>query len=172
MKPHLLLTPIALLVIATGSAHAAKGHVHGAGSLDVSIDKGRISLALSLPLDATTGFEHAPKTPQERAALENTGKILNDATTLFIPSPAAQCALKVATVTLPFAAEKKEAANIEHADIEASYTFECANAAELKAIDTTLFKHFKRLYRLETQRVGPSGQGAPRLTPKQPALRW
>lgn len=172
MKPHLLLALLALLVFATGSAHAAKGHVHGAGTLDVSIDKGQISLALALPLDATTGFERAPKTPQERAALENAGKILNDASSLFIPSPAAQCTPKAATVALPFAADKKTAADSGHADIEASYTFECANAAELKAIDTTLFKHFKRLYRLEAQRIGPSGQGASRLTPKQPALRW
>ena len=169
MKPHQLLL---LLVFATGSAHAAKGHVHGAGTLDVSIDKGRISLALALPLDATTGFEHAPKTPQERAALENAGKILNDASSLFIPSPAAQCTLKAATVALPFAADKKTAADSGHADIEASYTFECANAAELKTIDTTLFKHFKRLYRLEARRIGPSGQGAARLTPKQPILSW
>lgn len=172
MKPHLLLALLALLVFATGSAHAAKGHVHGEGTLDVSIDKGQISLALALPLDATTGFERAPKTPQERAALENAGKILNDASSLFIPSPAAQCTPKAATVALPFAADKKTAADSGHADIEASYTFECANAAELKAIDTTLFKHFKRLYRLEAQRIGPSGQGASRLTPKQPALRW
>ncbi|MFA7292788.1 MAG: DUF2796 domain-containing protein [Rhodocyclaceae bacterium] len=161
-----------LLVLVSACAHAAKGHVHGAGTLDISIDKGHISLALELPLDAATGFEHAPKTPKDRAALEHAGNVLKDGATLFIPSPAAQCMLKSATVTLPFSADKRGAAGDDHADIEAEYTFECANPAELKAIDTPLFKHFKRLYRLEAQRVGPSGQGASRLTPKQPTLRW
>ena len=59
-----------------------------------------------------------------------------------------------------------------HADIDARYVFHCANPAALKGIETTLFKHFKRLYRLEVQRVGPVGQGAARLTPKQPVLNW
>jgi len=44
------------------SAHAGKGHVHGAGSVDIGIDQGRVTVSLELPLDAATGFERAPKT--------------------------------------------------------------------------------------------------------------
>ena len=122
MKPRHLFPYLYLaLALATASAHAAKGHVHGAGTLDVSIDKGRISLMLELPLAAATGFEHAPKTPKERAALENAENLLKDAATLFVPSRAAECALKSAKVTLPFSADKNGAANSNHADIEAEY---------------------------------------------------
>jgi hypothetical protein len=39
-------------------------------------------------------------------------------------------------------------------------------------VETTLFKSFKRLYRVEARRVGPVGQGAARLTPKNPVLSW
>ena len=66
-----------------GNAYAAKGHVHGAGTLDVSIEGNKVSLALELPLDAAIGFERAPKTTQEKAALEAAGNGLNHAATLF-----------------------------------------------------------------------------------------
>ena len=39
-------------------------------------------LSLELPLDAATGFERPPKTPQEKAALEETARYLNDAARL------------------------------------------------------------------------------------------
>jgi hypothetical protein len=60
----------------------------------------------------------------------------------------------------------------DHGDIDASYVYRCAKPAALKSIETGLFKHFKRLYRLEARRVGPAGQGAARLTPKNPAITW
>ncbi|MCX8018207.1 MAG: DUF2796 domain-containing protein, partial [Rhodocyclaceae bacterium] len=59
-----------------------------------------------------------------------------------------------------------------HADLEASFVFRCAQPAALNSLTTSLFQAFKRLYRLEGRRVGPRGQGAFRLTPKQPTLSW
>lgn len=163
---------LALAALACGSnAFAAKGHVHGAGTLDVSIEGNKVSLALEVPLDAATGFERAPKTPQEKAALEEAGKVLNNAATLFMMSPTANCTVGSVNVTVPYSGTASPA-NAEHADLAGSYVFQCANPAALTRIETTLFKQFKRLYRLEARRVGPGGQGASRLTPKQPTLSW
>ncbi|MDO9600880.1 MAG: DUF2796 domain-containing protein [Rhodocyclaceae bacterium] len=162
MKPHSLLLTALLLFLP--AAHAQ--HKHGEGRLDVSIDKDLITLNLELPLDAAVGFERAPKNDREKAALAATGQTLNDAAALFVPSPAANCAAQSVKVEMP------QFSGNAHADIDASYVFRCANPAALKGIETTLFKHFKRLYRLEVQRVGPTGQGAARLTPKQPVLNW
>ncbi len=155
----------ASLILAT-PARAHKAHVHGEGKLDVAIDKDVITLNLELPLDAVTGFERAPKNDKEKAALTNAEKLFNDASALFVPTPAAQCAVHATEVGMP----KFDGG--EHADLSARYVFHCANPAALKGIEATLFKHLKRLYRLETQRIGPSGQGAQRLTPKQPVLTW
>jgi hypothetical protein len=163
---------LALAALACGgNAYAAKGHVHGAGTLDVSIEGNKVSLALELPLDAATDFERAPKTPQEKAALEEAGKVLHNAATLFMMSPAANCTLGSINVTVPYSGTANPA-NAEHADLEGNYVFQCANPAALTRIETTLFKQFKRLYRLEARRAGPGGQGASRLTPKQPTLSW
>jgi len=54
----------------------AKGHVHGAAALDASLEREQMVLSLELPLDAATGFERAPKTPQEKAMLDETAELV------------------------------------------------------------------------------------------------
>jgi hypothetical protein len=164
-------------LLAAPLAHAQHKHVHGEGRLDVAIDKDTISLALELPLDAAVGFERAPKSDKEKAALAATAKALNDAATLFVPTPAAGCTVQAVEVKVPFTggADRHDHAHegeTHHADIDAEYSFRCASPAGLKDIETSIFKQFKRLYRLEVQRSGPTGQGATRLTPKKPNLNW
>jgi len=157
---------IAAALLVSAPALAQHKHVHGEGTLDVAIDKDTITLDLKLPLDAVTGFERAPRNDKEKAALASAEKLFNDAAALWQPTPAAACDVQGAEVGMP------KFGNGKHADVEARYVFRCANPAALKGIETTLFKHFKRLYRLETQRIGPTGQGAQRLTPKKPVLNW
>lgn len=163
MYKFLLLTALLALV---SPANAQHRHVHGEGRLDAVIDKDTITLSLELPLDAATGFERAPKSDKEKAALAAAEKALNDATALWLPTPAANCTVQAVEVGMPtFAAG-------EHADVDARYVFRCAHPAALKGIEATIFKSFNRLYRLEVQRVGPAGQGAQRLTRKAPVLGW
>ena len=162
-KTHLL----ALLAALALPAHAQ--HAHGEGKLDVVIDKDSIAINLELPLDAAVGFERAPKNEREKAALAAAEKIFGDAA-LFVPTPAANCKPQAPKVVMP--AYGAKAGADDHGDIDASYTFRCANPAALKGIETGIFKQFKRLYRLEAQRVGPAGQGKQRLTPKRPSITW
>lgn len=149
-------------------ALAEKGHVHGEGSLEVVIDKGGLSLRLELPLDVAVGFERAPQNEKEKVALATAQQALADPA-LFAPTPAAGCKAEPARIEMPKFEGKKPA---DHADIDATYEFRCANPAALKSVETTIFKSFKRLYRIEARRAGPVGQGAGRLTPKNPVLTW
>ncbi|MDP1527598.1 MAG: DUF2796 domain-containing protein [Rhodocyclaceae bacterium] len=164
MNRHALLAITLLLFLPF--AHAQHKHVHGEGKLDIAIDKDTITLNLELPLDAAVGFERAPKNDKEKAALATAEKTLNDATALWLPTPAANCAVESIEVGMP------KFTGGEHADVDARYVFRCAAPNALKGVETTIFKQFKRLYRLEAQRVGPTGQGAQRLSPKQPILVW
>ena len=157
---------IAAALVLSAPAIAQHKHVHGEGKLDVAIDKDTITLNLELPLDVAVGFERAPKNDKEKAVLANAEKIINDAAALWLPTPAAQCAVQSVEVGMP------KFGSGEHADVDARYVFRCANPAVLQGIETTLFAQFKRLYRLEAQRVGPSGQGKQRLAPKTPVLTW
>lgn len=158
---------LALLAALALPAHAQ--HAHGEGKLDVVIDKDSIAINLELPLDAAVGFERAPKDEREKAALAAAEKVLGDPA-LFVPTPAANCKAQAPKVVMPAFGTK--AGTDDHGDIDASYSFRCANPAALKSIETGIFKNFKRLYRLEAQRAGPTGQGAARLTPKNPAITW
>ncbi len=141
-------------------------HVHGEGRLSVAIEKQVVTLNLELPLDVLVGFERAPKNESEKSALRAAETRLKNAEGLWLPTPAAKCTLQSVAVEMP------DFSGGEHADVDADYRFQCAEPAALKSIETTLFKEFKRLYRLETQRVGPQTQGAQRLSPKNPRLSW
>ena len=172
MKPLALIATLAL----SFTAYAAGGHHHGTGSVEATIDGGQIRIVLELPLESAVGFERAPKTDKEKAALADAAKLLNDANAIFVPTPAAQCTVESSQVSIPHTdGAPTDGAPTDkdgHADVDATYVFRCANPAALKGIETTLFKHFKRLYRLEARRVGPTGQGSMRLSAKQPTLSW
>jgi hypothetical protein len=167
---------LALLAAFALPAHAQ--HAHGEGRLDVVIDKDSLAINLELPLDAAVGFERAPRNEREKAALAAADKTLKDAAALFMPTSAANCMLLSMEIKVPFTggadnhAHHAHEGETHHADIDANYVFRCANPSALKGIETTIFKSFKRLYRLEAQRAGPSGQSKQRLTPKNPVLAW
>lgn len=175
MNRHTLLAAALLLMLPL--AHAQHKHVHGEGALDAVLDQETLTLDLALPLDAAVGFERAPKNDKEKAALAHAQKTLDDPN-LWIPAPAAQCRLQSAKVTVPFTGghdrhdQHAHEGENHHADIDAVYTFRCANPAAMQSVETNLFKAMKRLYRLEARRSGPGGQGAQRLTPKSPVLNW
>ncbi len=163
MRHAVLFASAALLAL---PLHAQ--HTHGEGKLDIAIDKDRLSINLELPLDVAVGFERAPKSDKEKAALTAAQKAVADPA-LFVPTPAAACKADTPKVML---SEFGKTGADQHADIDATHEFRCANPAALKSIETTIFKSFKRLYRLEARRAGPSGQGAARLTPKNPVFAW
>ncbi len=177
---------LAILLAASlaSSAAFAAPHVHGAGKLEVVIDGAHFAVTLDMPADAAVGFERMPRTAAEKLAVEAMLKALSDGPGLFKPTPAAECRLATVDLSTPFSpttdkpAGKEKAAGAEegeqgeHGDIEASYVFQCAKPEQLKSLETTIFTRFKRLYRLEVERAGPSGQGAGMLTPKQPKLNW
>jgi hypothetical protein len=170
MRTLLLFASLAALTAPTFPAHAGKAHVHGEGKLEVVIDKDAITINLELPMDVAVGFERAPKSDKEKAALSAAQQLLGDTAAMFVPTAAAGCTALPAKVTMPsFGATQGDDG---HADIDASYAFRCTTPAALKSIETGIFKNFKRIYRLEAQRVGPSGQGKQRLTPKSPAVNW
>ena len=150
--------------------HAAPAHVHGAAKMDLAVDGNMLSVSMEMPLDNTVGFEHLPKTEKQRAAFVESMKILRNAAKLFVPTVAAECTVETVEVSEPFPGDKTKADG--HADIDANYVFRCAKPAALKGLETTLFKHFSRLHRIDVQRATIDGQGASTMTPGQPHLGW
>lgn len=158
------LAAVPLLAALAASCPAAeRPHQHGVVRLDVAVDARRITLMLDSPLDSLVGFERAPRSDAERAQLDAALARLRAADTLFVIGGAAQCTL--AKVDISSAEPDADG----HADIEATITFDCADARRAAAVDMALFESFPRIQRIEVQAVTPKGQF--KATLKRPAAR-
>ncbi len=92
-----LLSWIAFPAFAEEHRHLG-AHVHGHGRLNIAIEDKTMSLELDVPAADIVGFEHEPKTPEEKSALEQAKATLANGLSLFTPSAEAQCTQKSAAV--------------------------------------------------------------------------
>lgn len=147
-------------------------HVHGVARLQVAIDGGTLTLNLESPLDNLLGFEHAPHTEQERMAVRAMRERLEQAESVFVPSPAARCQAISVKLESPVLQPRKQPANGEHADLDGEFVFHCQNPGELHALEVTMFRSFPNLRRLDVQIASAHGQSAARLSPQQRSVTW
>jgi hypothetical protein len=73
-------------------------HVHGQAVLEVAMDGSTVQLNLYSPLDNLLGFEHAPRTTEERRAVQAMAAKLHQADSLFVFTPSARCQLESANL--------------------------------------------------------------------------
>ena len=159
--------------LAAPLASLAQGHahVHGVATLDIAVEPRKIVVVFETPLDNLVGFERAPRTDVERQRVDEAMARLKAGDAMFRFDPAARC--KLAKVDLSSAALKLGApdaapAKGDHADIDASYEFACADAGKAGYVDVGLFG-FNQLKRVQVQLALPGGQFKREL--KRPAQR-
>lgn len=156
----LLLIPVlALAGLAPLQAQAAgQAHVHGLATLDIAVEAKAISVQLSSPLDNLLGTERAPRTEAERHQAHALVARLKSADSLLRIDPAAHC--RLAQVTLSSSAlqlGQPQPAEAGHADIDATFEFQCADAGKASYLDVGLFE-FPRLQHIAVQVAAPQGQ--------------
>jgi hypothetical protein len=155
------------LFVAHPTAQAAPhAHEHGVAKLSVAVDGNTLTIALDAPLDGFLGFERAPRTDAERKAAADLLVRLRDAGALFKPDAAAGCKAGEVKVEAPVL-EPGYKGKGEHADLEAQFSFQCAQPQALRTLDVALFDTFKRLQRIDVQVAGAKGQS--KATLKRPA---
>jgi Protein of unknown function (DUF2796) len=118
-------------------------HVHGNVTLNVAVDGTTLSIELAAPAINVVGFEHVPRTPDERAAVTRIATYLRGGRALIGVPPAADCRFVGTEYTEPQWEADSESedhsrdADIighgheHHADYEARFNFRCAHPAEL-----------------------------------------
>ena len=159
------------LLVHLPAAYAAKPHVHGIAKLDIAVEGTRLSLRLDSPLDNLLGFERAPRNDAERRQADAAVAKLKDAGTMFNIDPAAQCkpaSVELASAALKLGKPDPEEEKAGHADIDASFEFDCVDAGKAAYIDVGLFG-FSQLQRLEVQVATKAGQFRRDL--KRPTVR-
>ena len=157
------------------SPAANKAHEHGALRLDVAIEGNRLTIAMEAPLDNLLGFERAPRTDAERKAAADVLARLRSpdkGEPLFVMDGAAQCTLSKAEVQAPVLEPgAKSAAKDEHADLDASYEFACAQPAQLRSLEVGLFGAYKRIQRIDVQVAHGPVEGDPQAAGTQRQTR-
>lgn len=172
-----------------------KAHMHGVASLQVAVDAGRVTLLLDTPLENLLGFESAPRTEKQKAAVKLMSERLTRAESLLVLTPGARCMVESSSVEAPVlgmrsagAAPEKNRSNLPasgakghkeksgknegHAELSAQFVFRCADPAKLAGLEAHLFEAFRGMRRLDVQVVGPKGQKSARLTPSQRKVSW
>jgi hypothetical protein len=172
-----LLAPAAAIAVTVAAvsitALAGKTHEHGALQLSLAIDGERLAIEMEAPLDGLIGFERTPRNDAERRAAADLLARLRRGGDLFVPAAAAQCRFVSANVRAPVLEPGAAPARGEHAELEASFEYRCAQPAQLRTLDVALFDAFKRLRKVSVQWAGAPGPtgaaGQGRVELKRPA---
>ena len=89
------LPAIAIDAAATAHEHASHGaHSHGSGTLDVALNDHTLMVELRVPAAHVVGFEHAPRTPAQHAAIDAAIKAASKTADWLQPEQTAQCTVQ------------------------------------------------------------------------------
>jgi hypothetical protein len=175
-----LAAAAATFLPATAAAHG-KAHVHGQAELAIAAEGPQLEIVFEAPLDGLIGFEHAPRTDAQRAAVRDMAAKLRKSADLFRPTPDAGCSpasVRLASAVLApellgeAGGAKAGSSKDGHADLEAAYTFRCAAPGALKGLETTLRQVFPGLRKIDVRVATARGQRAFVLSGQRNAVAW
>jgi len=146
--------------------HAA--HSHGVGNLELVVQGGTVKASFEIPMESLLGFEHLPRTPEQKKAMADLQTAVGQASYFISLPAAADCQSKSLQVNADMFKGKKS----EHSDLDAELEFSCAQPNALKQLEIPLFKKHPRLSSLKVDMVSPKGQASVILKAKDPLLRW
>ncbi len=154
-------------------------HEHGTGRLDIAVDGAKIYVELNSPAANIVGFEHAPNSEKDHQTLDSALARLKDGSALFTLPRAARCSLASSDSGTPLAnhadehhGEESHGREEAHAEITATWIFDCARPEALDRVTVRLFEAFPLTERLQVQFITEQTQGSAVLSPSKPDLRF
>lgn len=163
-RPHDVRIPVLVALIATGSAAAAGADT---ATLNIRGDGPRVQVDLRAPAAGLVGFEHSPRTAEERKTLDLAAQNLKTGDGLVRFSIQAGCRLEEARIDADPAPKGKESG-----ELGARYLFHCDRPDALISAALGLFMGFPALARAHVryEMAGISGEAV--LTPSNPAVTF
>lgn len=162
-------------------------HVHGLSTLNLVLEGRELAVELFGPANNFIGFEHQPRTDEQRSLLDQALARLADPATLMELPAAAACTLIQTEVTPPDfdAAHAHTGADDHqhghdhgheheqgvHSDIAASWLFECSTPAQLASLPVHVFRHFPLTEEIQANLITPEGQTRQVLSAERSTLR-
>jgi hypothetical protein len=196
MRPTLLALAIALLPLASHAATAeqpqAHGslapHEHGTAKLDVALEGQTLALDLDSPGMNLVGFEHAPASDADRAAVAKARVQLGAPLQLFNLPPAAKCSVTRADLQSPLfgnaVAEHDHDDHDDHdeggagdqhghSDVDGHFLFQCDHPEALQGLDLSrFFSTFPATRKVLVQAITGNGQVGHEATPDDNKLAF
>jgi Protein of unknown function (DUF2796) len=138
-------------------------HEHGKVTINAALDGNQLVIEMISPAVNVVGFEHAPRSDAERAAVSAAAKLLGNGRGLFTMPPEARCQFEKADVKTP----KWEATDDvpgqpeppgQHADYEARFTYQCWSPGDLSWLEPTLLDKLRNVVEARLNIATPKGQ--------------
>ncbi|WP_263264738.1 DUF2796 domain-containing protein [Pseudomonas sp. RIT-PI-S] len=199
MRPTLLAITLALLPVASYAATTAgqpaaeaphvhgslAPHEHGTARLDVALDGQTLALDLDSPGMNLVGFEHAPASDADRAAIAKARELLAAPLQLFDLPASAKCSVTRQELQSPLfgnaapqpaehdEGEDQDADHHAHSDVDGHFQFHCEHPEALAGLDLTRFlAAFPATHKVLVQAITPNGQAALEAEPGNSKLAF
>ncbi|MCB1623250.1 MAG: DUF2796 domain-containing protein [Pseudomonadales bacterium] len=140
-------------------------HVHGSVVVNVAIDADRLTIEIDAPAGNVVGFEHAPRSADDRQRLAAAERWLRSGRGAIGVPAAADCRLDSVSLQSPVWRESDGNADHGHADFEALMKFDCRDASQLRFVDLWLLKRLPNVASATVNIVTASLQTATTATP-------
>lgn len=176
---------VALALGAPAGALAEHAHEHGVAELRVALEGATLLVEFESPLSNLVGFEHVPRSDDEKAALADLARTLRDPARLIVLSEQAGCRPGEIELELPDGHDHADHGHDHgghdhrsehghhhddddgHGDAYVAWEFHCVRAPE--AIELRVIEAFPDVRALRVETAGPRGQSAQRV--EQPRVR-
>ena len=189
----------AIVIIFSGPAQAEEkrhheAHEHGVANLNIAVEGNNIYIEFASPAANIVGFEHHPRTHEQKDAVKDAVNKLQKGDALFILSAKSASKLVKSSVDTDIdkdtehhseeelAHSKEEHHGHEekhdedhgdagkherHSEFEARYQFACQKPGQLSQIEVMLFRAFPGIEHIEVQLLTETKQTAMELTAKK-----
>jgi hypothetical protein len=141
-------------------------HEHGKVTLNLAVDGRALILELDAPAANVVGFEHAPRTSSERAAVTNADAWIRAGKDVLAMPQDAECRYTSTDFTPPqwegdhdhSRTGHKSDSHEHHADYEARFNYECARPEKLGWVEPRLLDKLLNLIEARVNVLSPTGQ--------------
>jgi hypothetical protein len=165
---------VCVSLLAVAGAHADEfvqhpPHEHGKVTLNVVLEGKQLMIELDAPAVNVVGFEHAPRTASERAAIEEAARLLTSGKGLLGTTPEAACTFQKTELTPPRwesdsgGGEDEHAGHEHHADYEARLSYQCEAPSKLTWIEPWLLGSLRNVVEGRINLVSSAGQRSQRV---------
>jgi hypothetical protein len=151
-----------------------EAHVHGSAALTLVEDGGTLVVVLESPGVNLVGFEHAPESEADAAAIMRVmAELKHESDVLALQG--GNCVLKSLDVQSSYPPLEPGADHDRHSEnghnaFSATYRYQCAEPAQLRSIAVPWLARHAGIEQLTVQWVVRDGQGAATLTKQRPEL--